>query len=80
MGKKPKPQKVSFSFKLTEAGDMARGYLSRTSGLTFEVAPPSSPPPSVADIIDDNGISFFVDDAGSPLPFVDDLGRQTATS
>lgn len=80
MGKKPKLTKVGYSLKATEAGDVARGYLSRTSGITFEVAPPSTPPPTNNILIDDNNISNFYDDlnaAGSGVVFVDDAGKVT---
>lgn len=64
MGKKSKPTKqVSYSFKNTEIGDMSTPR-AKTSGITFEVAPPSTPaptpPPVSGDLLLEDGVSFLL--------------------
>ena len=56
--------------------------LSKTSGITFWVAPPSviTPSSAVNSLIDDNLVQHFFDNnnaSGSGIQFTDDLGRFT---
>lgn len=73
MGRKPSRKAITYRLSVKETADVpSNPALSKTSGITFEVAPPSiGPPPSsppVTDIlVKEDDVSVLQTDGGDPL-------------
>lgn len=71
MGKKPSRKAITYKFAVTETADVpSNPALSKTSGITFEVAPPSvgPPPPPPERLVQNDDVSLLLDGVGgNPL-------------